>query len=83
MQKPLQDDSERALDLVGDIYDAALDPDLWVDVLRQVSDFVGGPSSALFSTDVARQTQRFNYIWVTTPTTRASTWRSMSGSTPW
>jgi len=63
----MRDDSERVLELVGDIYDASLDPGLWVDVLRQISEFVGGPSSALFSTDVARQVQRFNYIWGNDP----------------
>ena len=31
--------------LIGDIYDAALDPSLWSDVLCDVRDFVGGSAA--------------------------------------
>ena len=41
--------------LIGDIYDATLDPSLWVDVLAKGARFVGGPAAALFSRDTARQ----------------------------
>jgi DNA-binding CsgD family transcriptional regulator len=41
--------------MVGDIYDAALDPALWPDVLAQSSKFVGGCAAGLYSKDsVAR-----------------------------
>jgi DNA-binding CsgD family transcriptional regulator len=42
--------------LIGDIYDAALDPSLWVGVLAKCAQFVGGPAAALFSKDVASKT---------------------------
>ena len=37
--------------LVGDIYDAALDPERWPDVLKGSAAFVGGVASALFMKD--------------------------------
>jgi DNA-binding CsgD family transcriptional regulator len=37
--------------LIGIIYDAALDPSLWVDVLGRCAEFVGGSAAALFSKD--------------------------------
>ncbi len=59
----MPDEHENALEITGEIYDAALDPALWPDVLRRIGDFVGGPASALFSTDIATRTQRFHFIW--------------------
>src|SRR5262245_58136756 len=37
--------------LIGEIYDAALDPSLWVGVLHRARDFVGGSAASLFSKD--------------------------------
>ena len=39
--------------LIGDIYDAALDPALWVDALAKCAQFVGGPAALLVSRDTA------------------------------
>ena len=39
--------------LIGDIYDAALDPTLWTDVLGRAAVFVGGISATLFAKDAA------------------------------
>jgi DNA-binding CsgD family transcriptional regulator/PAS domain-containing protein len=47
--------------LIGDIYDAALDPALWGDVLCDVRDFVGGSSAAVFSKDVSRKSMNLYY----------------------
>ena len=41
--------------LIGDIYDAALDPALWVNVLKNAASFVGGPAAMLFAKDFANQ----------------------------
>src|ERR1700694_2181353 len=41
--------------LIGDVYDAALDPGLWPHVLQRVCGFVGGAASGLFSKDSANQ----------------------------
>jgi DNA-binding CsgD family transcriptional regulator len=49
---------EQALSFIGDIYDAALDPSLWPDVLKNISAFVGGPASALVSNDLAAEAGR-------------------------
>jgi DNA-binding CsgD family transcriptional regulator len=39
--------------LIGTIYDAALEPALWDDALPRVARFVGGPSAAVWSEDLA------------------------------
>jgi hypothetical protein len=40
-------EAERLSALIGDIYDAALDPTLWVDVLGKTKSFIGGQAAAL------------------------------------
>jgi DNA-binding CsgD family transcriptional regulator/PAS domain-containing protein len=40
-------ETERLSELIGDIYDTALDPELWVDVLGRVRKFIGGWAIAL------------------------------------
>ena len=47
--------------LVGDIYDAALDPALWVGVLEKSAQFVGGPAAGLFSKDAASKSGEVAY----------------------
>src|SRR5215468_7596 len=46
-------EAEELSALIGDIYDAALDPALWPQVLPRSAQFVGGPAAALFSKDAA------------------------------
>ena len=41
------DDVERISMLIGDIYDAALDPALWPTVLEQTATYVGGVCAAV------------------------------------
>jgi DNA-binding CsgD family transcriptional regulator len=48
-------DAEQVSSLIGDIYDAAIDPTLWNGVLRKARVFVGGSAAALFSKDAARK----------------------------
>jgi hypothetical protein len=40
-------EAERFSALIGDIYDAALDPSRWVGALAQTARFVGGPAASL------------------------------------
>lgn len=47
--------------LIGDIYDAALDPALWASVLQRVRDFVGGSAAALFSKNATRKSLNVYY----------------------
>jgi hypothetical protein len=42
-------DAETLSQLIGDVYDAALDPSLWEGVLVKAREFVGGFAAALFS----------------------------------
>ena len=42
-------DEERLFELIGEIYDAALDLTLWSDVVGKAGHFVGGPAAAIFS----------------------------------
>jgi DNA-binding CsgD family transcriptional regulator/PAS domain-containing protein len=41
------DETERLSALIGDIYDAALDPTLWVNVLGKTKGFIGGQAASL------------------------------------
>jgi len=47
--------------LIGDIYDAALDPMLWPEVLANCVSFIGGCAAALFSKDAASKTGNVAY----------------------
>lgn len=42
---------EQLSELIGDVYDAALDPTLWPAALAGASRFVGGPAASLYSKD--------------------------------
>ena len=44
--------SEQLSTLIGDIYDAAIDPALWIDVLGKTKNFIGGHAAALAWKDV-------------------------------
>src|SRR4051794_11503657 len=46
-------DAQILSDLIGDIYDAALDQSLWPKVLERAAQFVGGVGATLFSKDSA------------------------------
>ena len=54
-------EAEQVSLLIGDIYDAALNPSLWVDVLAKCAQFVGGPAAALFSRDTAHPSRSVAY----------------------
>jgi hypothetical protein len=43
------DQAEQLSELIGEIYDAALDPSLWSDVLGKAGRFVGGSVAAIFA----------------------------------
>ena len=49
--------------LIGNIYDASLNPELWPDVIQQSCSFVGGWSGGLFTQDAAKQTGNAYYTW--------------------
>ena len=49
-------EDERLSGLIGDIYDAALDPALWTRALDKLARFVGGPAASLVSKDAASKT---------------------------
>ena len=48
-------EAEQVSSLIGNIYDAAVNPALWVDVVDKARGFVGGTSGALFSKDATRK----------------------------
>ena len=54
-------EEERLSALIGDVYDAALDPALWVGVLKKTAHFVGGPAASLVSKDAASKTGEFAF----------------------
>jgi DNA-binding CsgD family transcriptional regulator len=50
-------------DLIGTIYDTALDRTLWLDVLRKSAEFVGGSASSLYSKNAASKTGNSVLHW--------------------
>jgi DNA-binding CsgD family transcriptional regulator/PAS domain-containing protein len=56
-------ETERFSALIGDIYDAALDPSRWVEALARTARFVGGPAATLYSRDVASKTVSVAYLF--------------------
>jgi DNA-binding CsgD family transcriptional regulator/PAS domain-containing protein len=58
---------EDVLALVGDIYDAALNPDSWDQVLRKITEFIGGVSSVLLAQDFVNLEGRFFHHWNDNP----------------
>jgi len=53
-------DTELLSALVGEIYDAALDPSRWPAVLEQATTFVGGCAAGLYSKDSVSKTAEIN-----------------------
>lgn len=47
--------------LIGDIYDAALEPVLWESVLQKSSEFVGGRAASVYSKDAVNKTANLTY----------------------
>jgi hypothetical protein len=47
--------------LIGDIYDAALEPGLWTGVVEKAGRFVGGSGASIFSRDSVRRTGNAHY----------------------
>jgi DNA-binding CsgD family transcriptional regulator len=58
----LNDEAVEVSRLIGDIYDASLDPDLWSRALMGVGQFVGGPAAALYAKDTVRKTGNVFYV---------------------
>jgi len=56
------DEAEQVSQLIGDIYDASLDPALWPGVLESISGFVPGACVNLFSQDAVRHSANVHYI---------------------
>jgi len=49
------DEAEQLSELIGSVYDA-LDPELWVGVLKRTCDYVGGVTASLVSHDIFQKT---------------------------
>jgi DNA-binding CsgD family transcriptional regulator len=57
------DEAEQVSQLIGDIYDAALDPALWPHVLKLTCGYVGGAAASLQSHDSVRKSAVFQFTW--------------------
>jgi DNA-binding CsgD family transcriptional regulator len=60
-------EAEQLSALVGDIYDAALDRPLWVDVLRKAAQFVGGQGAGLLLRDAVNKSAEALFTFGVTP----------------
>lgn len=58
-----QAEFEQFSSLIGDVYDAALDPALWPSVLENICSFVPGSASNIFSQDAIRKTANRYFVW--------------------
>jgi DNA-binding CsgD family transcriptional regulator len=47
--------------LIGEIYDAAMEPALWPGVLAQIASFVGGSAAAFYAKDASTRTGNVHY----------------------
>jgi DNA-binding CsgD family transcriptional regulator/PAS domain-containing protein len=54
-------ETEQLSEMIGDIYDAAIDPNLWVRVLGRTREFVGGAAAGLGWKDVAAKSGGIYY----------------------
>jgi PAS domain-containing protein len=63
----VMDEAQQLLALIGDIYDAALDPDLWPTVVEKAGRFVGGSGGSIFSRDSVRRTGNCYYAFGVDP----------------
>ena len=57
------DDIEQVSQLIGDIYDASLDPGLWPGVVEGIAHYVPGAFVNLFSQDATRKTAQAFYTY--------------------
>jgi DNA-binding CsgD family transcriptional regulator/PAS domain-containing protein len=62
-----QDEVAAVSRLIGDIYDASLDPGLWPRALEGIGQFVGGPATALYAKDTVRKTGNVFYAYGVEP----------------
>ncbi len=58
---------EQVSALIGDIYDAALDPALWSSVLEQTCQFVNGCNAGLLAHDLVQDKGHLHLQWGTDP----------------
>src|SRR5690349_16677281 len=63
----MQQDIERVSALIGDIYDASLDPCLWPSVFEKASAYVGGSTASLVAQDTISKTAQIYFNWGTAP----------------
>jgi hypothetical protein len=63
----VMDEAARLSALIGDIYDAALEPVLWTGVVEKAGRFVGGSGASIFSRDSVRRTGNAYYSFGTDP----------------
>lgn len=57
------DGVEQVSHLIGEIYDASLDPTLWPDVLEQTCGFVQGIASVLIAHEATTRAGHFYFSW--------------------
>jgi DNA-binding CsgD family transcriptional regulator len=64
----MQQDIWSISDLIGDIYDASLDPGQWPAVFEKLGTYVGGSTASLVSQDTVTRTAQIYFNWGTEPT---------------
>ena len=57
----IMDQAEQLSSLIGEIYDAALDPSLWSDIVGKAGRFVGGSAASIYSKSPTAMTVTVHY----------------------
>src|SRR6266487_1105803 len=57
------DETEQLSRLIGDIYDASLDPLLWPLVLEKTCGYIQGLAAGLLSQESAHKSATFHFVW--------------------
>lgn len=57
------EEAEQVSHLIGDIYDASLDPALWPEVLKMTCEYIEGATGTLMAQETAPGSARFYFQW--------------------
>lgn len=80
--KGVSRDEERLSAVLGDVYDAAVDPALWGDALRSASEMVGAGAGFLYFQDLAGAWGDQCYAWGDDPEHRTARFEAYSRHNP-
>jgi DNA-binding CsgD family transcriptional regulator/PAS domain-containing protein len=76
------DESKEMSDIIGSIYDAAIDPKRWIDVLEQATHFIDGVAASLYTKNAALPSGHIHYVTGISPEYQKSYFETYVGFDP-